>query len=367
MRVEIQRTALVFLAALSSACGSSDHVDLVHDLRLLAAKAEPPNEVLPVVLLPDGGALLLPSVPTHRGPLGTPPDSGAYDAGPLLVPMAITALVADPAGGGRPIQYQISVCAEVDSSTHRCLPSTPDYQLLSSGSAVPPDGKSVEINAAFVPSVKLLADAINLDTYHGIDGLNVPIDINVTAGAGDAGGEDDGVKLVVFTFPSLAQVFSDDGGPLVLPAPFSNPTIEDLAVDGTLWDPADAGLVLNDQLLGGPTGTKKSGVVTGAATTGFQFYPVPPADVDLDYTLPTFTGGTIDLTEAWRYHFYGTAGTFSPAASGGYNTAMSVANPIDSLWNPASTDPEQDVWFWIVVDNGRGGTDWIERHGHYVP
>ena len=74
----MQRTSMACLIALSlswlSGCGDLDPVDYVHDLRLLAVRAEPPDQALSV------------------GPELTV-SQGASD-------VQITALVADPNGQG---------------------------------------------------------------------------------------------------------------------------------------------------------------------------------------------------------------------------------------------------------------------------
>ena len=93
----------VALAAVG--CGELDTADRVHDLRLLAMKAEPPEQVLPVAFLADGGVVAY------------PPADGGTPRVPPLAPVTVTALVADPAGEGREVTYRFSTCAQLESDT----------------------------------------------------------------------------------------------------------------------------------------------------------------------------------------------------------------------------------------------------------
>jgi hypothetical protein len=59
-------------------------------------------------------------------------------------------------------------------------------------------------------------------------------------------------------------------------------------------------------------------------------------------------------------------GSFSPDETGGINVD-GQQDPQSTEWSTGTAQPEQDVYFWFVVRNGRGGESWQKRFLHYIP
>jgi hypothetical protein len=317
------RTAALAGAALAvaAACsGNLDTPDRVHDLRLLAVRADPPEEVIAVISLPDGGVF-----------------PALVDGGlPSLAPVGLTVLIADPDGGGRSVSWQMSVCAALDNDAGgRCTTDSPGYSMIGTGAIVVQD-VGAEPTATFQPDFGFLATALANDPYHGFGGLQVPVEVDISAGDESVAG----IKRVVFTLASGE-----------LPAPNQNPGLLGVTLNDAGWDP-DAGVTLSGTV---SKGNKTSGTNTVA--------PVPDPSLIETYTRPTFQGGTVTLTESWRYDFYTTGGTFGPASTGGARTGQTDVD-ITSNWTPLAGEVSGPVVVWIVVTDGRGGETWVVRHAN---
>jgi hypothetical protein len=91
-----------------------------------------------------------------------------------------------------------------------------------------------------------------------------------------------------------------------------------------------------------------------------------------DYVVPAFDLKPVHLHESWKFSWETTYGRFAPTTSGGTDFTGALAKP-RSEWIPRNDDGgthvlvEQDVGFWIVVRDGRGGESWIHRVAHFVP
>jgi hypothetical protein len=317
------------------ACGELDTADRVHDLRLLAMRAEPPEQVLPVAFLPDGGVVAYPS-----------PDGGAPRV-PPLAPVTVTALVADPLGAGREVTYRFSTCAQLESDTRRCTEDSPRYRVLAEG-AVTPSELGGEPSVTFTPSYALIGDIVRRDGLHGFGGINLPVQIEISAGEESVVG----FKRVAFQF-----------GPRPLPPPNQNPVFQGLDYNGATWaeDATPQFLATERPAREIPgTGTETDG---GTQVGSNRVTPrVDPARFE-EYDRPTFDGPPVHFIESWRYNFHATQGTFSPAATGGGgNATTGNDSSTASSWNtlPGQTTAGP-MTVWVVVRDGRGGESWIAR------
>lgn len=321
------RRALVLslVAALAlCACGSLDAPDRVHDLRLLAMRADPPEQVFALPLPLDAGALVGPDG-------GLDPGTAAALAGLQLQPVTVTALVADPRGAGRSIHYDFAYCSALVNN--RCDLADPHAFVVGAGDAVA-DGGYLELSVTFAPKLAVLAAAVQADPYHGFGFLPLPVQLSLTSG----GEEVVGFKRVLFTV-----VFQ--GEPV--PAPNQNPYIPALLLDGHLWS--------------------ASGPVAIADREGHTVSPVPVPDAEERYQRPQFQGGALTFRESWRYNFFATAGGFSPFGSGGQSNLTGAAAPTDSTWSPRKEDGAGRVTFFVVVRDGRGGEGWAVRSADFAP
>lgn len=349
---------LLVLAACSS--GSFPAIDRVTGLTVIAVKADPPDQT---VIYDAGGVFDL------LGPLGA--SSGRNP----IVPVKVTTLIADPGGGGRAIQVVFATCAQLDPTSHQCLPASPDYQVVGSGAYFPDAGPAIVASATFTPGEQLLGDALALDPLQGFGYLPIPLQVTASAGS------DQVVALKTLTFsppivypPGVPAALLDggiaipigDAGLRVIQPADVNPVMPPVTLNGVYWNP-DAG----------PPFIGFTGATIGPAT--------PPSAM-VPYFVPEFDGGLIPFTDYWSYEFYCTAGSFdSPRAGGGPRAGFSFAGGRGLLdagsptvndagetipgtqvqWSADAGVPSQLVYFWIVALDGRGGVDFTQLEAQY--
>jgi hypothetical protein len=99
----------------------------------------------------------------------------------------------------------------------------------------------------------------------------------------------------------------------------------------------------------------------------YDVSPVIPDGGEVAYSRATFEGGAIDFKESWRFSFLATAGAFSSFSTGGQTSVVGSVNPVDSSWSPKDEDGAQDVTYFVVVRDGRGGEGWTVRHARFAP
>ncbi|HUB08693.1 MAG TPA: hypothetical protein VMB50_16925 [Myxococcales bacterium] len=335
---------------LGAACTSGHFaaIDQVTGLTVLAVKADPPDQLV----VYDGGVLAL--------SLFHAADAGATMP---IARVTLSALVADPGGQGRGIQAVFATCAQLDPTTHQCLPQSPDYQVIGSGAYFPDGGPAIVATAAFTPGAQLLADALALDPLHGFGYLPLPVQVTAAAGADQS----IGVKTLTFSQPVTVSLALDggaaDGGSTLTQFPEENPVLTGLTLDGAEW-PVDAGPPAIGQ----------------AATIQPDRQPF-----ELVYFVPEVDGGLLPFTDVWSYEFYCTAGSFSSPRSGGgprpgfplgfglgrdagsvtVNQAGEVIPSTQVTWNADAGEPSGLVYFWVVALDGRGGVDFTQRTASY--
>lgn len=343
--------SLMWIALLAmTGCGDLDPETEVKDLRLLALRSEPPEQVFAVPFdlsqlanLLDGGLRNLGGgdggIPNLDGGLpnldGGLPSIPGFDLSSLVKPVTVTALVADPAGAGRPIQYEITTCSALDSSTSRCLPGSPKYAVLKAGEAFP-RAKWVELAVTFTPSLELLLDAQQKDPYRGFGGIWLPVQVSIQAGDEKVVG----FKRVVFT-----PYFSTN--PLTLPPANTNPFIPTMRVQGQLW--------------------ARDETFSFTSESRWEIAPEPVAALEEDYVRQTFTGELLPFKESWRYDFFATRGTFPVDQSGGSNAVLGIKNKVAVGWEPREGESSGEFDVLVVVRDGRGGENWTVRKGLYAP
>ncbi|MHB8878769.1 MAG: hypothetical protein ACYC8T_34140, partial [Myxococcaceae bacterium] len=151
---------LLALSAFAAGClGSQDNPTNVHDLRVLGMSFEPPELFAPVSL----------------AELGDPKAQVALRMA-WARPVTFTALIADPEGGGRKIEYELRACANRGDRT--CATYLQDSKRFTDGDT----GPGELVIGDFSPGATVLDDGDSLlqeawdqDTYKGLGGILMPV------------------------------------------------------------------------------------------------------------------------------------------------------------------------------------------------
>jgi hypothetical protein len=319
---------------LASGCAQGqDNPSTVHDLRVLGMRFEPPEVLMKgcdarlllgaVAGAADGGTIMLP--PQFQLLLGL------YASRPL----DFTALIADPAGAGRSLDYRLLGCA---NRGDRDCNNEGDFVELSSGTTT---GGELKLNVT--PGIQflddglatpLLLEVINQDTFKGLGGIRVPVVLELSAP--DTGEKIYAQKLMVYTcqfFPSMKQNVT--------------PELPGMTFDGELW----------------PDGEVKK-------VRGRQDFPMLPADfsaLEEEYVVPSLQLKPVNLTESWKVTWMTTSGTMTDYETGGTDL-VGTTERHNSKWRPDQSATEgKDVDFYFVVRDGRGGNSWLRRSLRWEP
>ncbi len=299
------RGAILFLVCFGACSDTLDGVGNVHDLRMLAMRADPPD----VLIVPNAG------------------------------PVTVTALIANPPGA-LPVTCTWTTCAAPEGETSRCEPSSPGFAVL--GSSTEMTGPlGAEPKVTFRPDPALLQTLRELDQFKGLLGLRQQVQLEIRAGNESVVG----FKRVVYT------VFT--GAPVMLNR---NPVVGPIEFNDAGW-PEDAGVVF---AIAAPRPPGPP-VPTGDARNLMAV--IEDRSLREDYVVRTFEGDTRTLTETWRYNFFASNGAFSPTQAGGANLLAADGGVIETRW--ARVDGEDGgsgpTTVWIVVRDGRGGESWAVR------
>jgi hypothetical protein len=326
------------LALLLAGCTEFDHPSTVKDLRILAIAAEPSEVIL------DG--------------------SGA------VPPIALTALVVDPAG--RPLQFAVRACANDPRA-----PNAPGSGSESSGNypaggargtvgsaRCPPDGPtSWTVSAAVTPgptgfgftlqlTAAQLEAALQADVFLGLLGkphggfdLGLPITVQLDVTAGDA--QATAIKRVIFWPRKLRDDQRANANPIIG------------RVD-TYFE-RDPGTLL-------PIGPREELADAPRAVRVDQRLWVEPAGAQAEPYLTTVVDRLTDETrvhevpaETLRFQFFATAGKFDPwetASELAFGGTPQSRVPLEAQYQPARAG---EVQIWIVARDERGGVSWTER------
>jgi hypothetical protein len=294
------------LLSLSLGCVEPEDVPSnVSDLRVLGVKLDPPE-----LMAPKCTEDILALTPTY--PRG----------------LNYTALIADPAGGGRAIESELLACASTEDRV--CATPGEFYRLdplrkISSGEL------SIDLGALGFPEDPLLKKVLEKDPYAGLGGVRVPLVLHLRAGGEDIYAQ----KLMLYS----CQYFSDQ-------TPNANPELPGVRLNGIAWGADDAPLLEGI----GP----------------FPMDPEPFEDRQESYVVPSFQLERIELRESWKIAWYADYGRFIPEETGGM--VFWGGSPRHQVeWSPPGDATERDVHFWVVVRDGRGGSSWVTRLAHYRP
>jgi hypothetical protein len=143
-------------------------------------------------------------------------------------------------------------------------------------------------------------------------------------------------KLMVYS----CQLFRDQTANM-------NPALPGLSVDGVPWDGGAPLTFLGDA---GP----------------FTMAPMDYLALEEGYVIPSLDLKPIYLKESWLWDWYTDVGSFSQAETGGTDIGGFAGQAV-TQWKPPERGNPQDVHFWVVVRDGRGGMAWLTRTAHYTP
>jgi hypothetical protein len=310
------------LAAAASGCLSiPDDPTTVHDLRVLGIAMDPPELMAPVCPTISGGGISIPQE-----------DLATYTA-----EVTLHALLVDPAGGGRPISYELFACSSLGDRT--CEKES-ETVLVTSGQTAPGVFSfTFRPGGILLPNgTPLLAQVLENDTvYHGLGGIRVPLVLHV----GAQGEEIFAQKIMLYS----CQFFADQRANLT-------PQLPGLTLNEGAWPADPEVLPLSGR---GP----------------FRTLPADLAPLQETYVVPSIpdqegTVSRIDLVESWKLYWYTDYGTFSSSITGGTD-ATGRESRHNNEWRLPATPEERDVTYWVVVRDGRGGLSWSTWRAHYTP
>lgn len=325
---------LAALLLLVGCIGSQDDPSQVHDLRVLGVQMDPPE----IMLMPPKGVSCfglfgaLAEAFSGGGDGGTPMIPPAVFA--YLQPVKMTWLIEDPDGGGRDINYEIRACASVSDLTCN---GDAGYVQLASGTTQPGELHYSNVLATQSPTDgggPLLLNVLNNDTYKGLGGIRVPVVIHVQAGEEEIFAQ----KLMVYS----CQIFPDM-------KPNVQPKLPGITIRGEEWKEGVTKLIKGSD---GPP----------------RIEPMDFTMAEEDYVVPSFSLTEVHLHESWKVSYAATVGRFSPSTTGGTDFSGTTDLQITD-WRPGNDGgiAEQDVDFWFIVRDGRGGESWLQRQAHYIP
>jgi hypothetical protein len=309
------------LAGLAAGCGSFQDPNVVVDLRVLAIRSEPPDQVVDIDL----------TRPVNPAELFA-----------QLVPTEVCALIADPTLDRR-LAWSMTVCPL--GGDDRC----DGTQLALAGGLVDDPDTTVpepQLCATIQPDaglLGLLADEIQGDALHGLGGVYYGVVLRV-------GGEDADRDLDQYAAKSLRI------SPRI-PMAFSanhNPTLE--RFDAMLEDGDPVTLPL------GRCPENPAPYVLRPATK-LRILPVESADTREAYVLPTLDGHAESFTESPTYQWIAGAGGYSAGSTGGPHDLAGNPAPLFSDYKSPSAEElggPTNVSLWIIQRDERLGVHWYE-------
>lgn len=324
------RTLLTAGCLAAAGCTTFQDPNLVVDLRVLAMRSEPADQVIDVDLT--------------RPPM--PADLLAQ-----LVPTEVCTLLADP-GLDRRLAWSMTMCPLTNDD--RCDDDRPQV-ALGGGVLDDPDTTVPEpsLCVTVMPDAGLLGvllDVLDHDELHGLGGLDYAVQLRIGGDGADRELDQYATKTLRVS-PRLTPAFAAN----------HNPQIDH--IDATLGDAAPAQLPLgrcreNPAPYELPPGTK------------LRLLPVEPEGAREVYVLPTLDGRTESFTESLTYQWVASAGGYSSGSTGGPRDLAGNPAPLFTDYKaPAARDLDgpTDVSLWIVQRDERLGVRWYEACVRVAP
>ncbi len=326
------------VAAAGVGCGKFADPNVVVDLRTLAMRADPPDQVIDVDLtqpvMPD--ALLA-----------------------QLVPTQVCALVADP-GNSRRLLWSMTMCALL--SNDRCDDDGPEVPL---GMGLMDDPETTvpepTMCATVMPDANLLAVlafVLEGDTLHGLGGVDYGVVLRVGGENGNRDLDQYAAKTLVVS-PRIPAARAAN----------HNPSLD--RIDAALEDGTPVALPL------GRCADNPAPYVL-APQTKLRLMPIESAGAREVYTVPTLDGRAETFTESLTYQWIASAGGLSRGSTGGPRDLSGNPPPLFSDYkSPATSDladqsdvqseGSNNVALWIIQRDERFGVHWYESCIHVAP
>jgi hypothetical protein len=319
----VKHAPLAIAVAAAAGCGKFQDPNVVVDLRTLAMRAEPPDQLIDVDLTqPVMPAALLAQ----------------------LVPAQVCALVADPSADRR-LLWSMTLCALL--STERCDDDGPEV-LLGMGLSDDPETTVPEprMCATVMPDANLLAllaFVVEDDALHGLGGVGYGVVLRVGGENGDRDLDQYAAKTLTVS-PHIPAARAAN----------RNPSLD--RIDASLDDGAPVAL---------PPGRCADNPAPYALAPGtkLRLRPVEAAGAREVYTVPTLDGHAETFTESLTYQWIAGAGGFSRGSTGGPRDLSGNPAPLFSDFkSPAASDlaGSTDVPLWIIQRDERLGVQWYE-------
>jgi len=296
----------LLLALLSGCTERTDNPTKVHDFRVLGMSTESPELMAPVCEATLEAAVVLGSEVTFR------------------------ALLVDPRDAERTIRYELFACSSAPASL--CDPED-ERVLLAEGTTLQGELElRIRPGATFLPDgTPLLQRVQERDAYKGLGGVRMPLVLHVTAGEDEVWAS----KLMVFNCPLVPGMAQN-----------RQPVLPGLRLRGEPW---------HEEVL--------------PVLRGEGPFEVTPEDFEAlqeDYVVPSFKLEPVALKESWEISWHATLGEFSPGETGGTEITGETERQ-RTEWRPPEGATEQEVTFWAVVRDGRGGQSWLQRRARWIP
>jgi hypothetical protein len=307
MKALLKYGGLLLLALVAGACVDvEDQPSKVVDFRVLGISTEKPELLAPTCDFTPEALDVLASEVTYR------------------------ALLVDPAGGGRPIQYTLWACA--DTEDRRCSDEAHRVKLAEGTTAPGELVLAIRPGAATVGDTPLLVRVQEADPYRGLGGIRMPLVLHAVAGDEEVYAQ----KLMVFWCPVVEGMREN-----------VQPVIPGLRLEDAPW--AEDAL---PELRGpGPF------VVTVDDVSALEE----------TYVVPGLRQDAVTLKEAWEISWHATLGEFSPQVTGGADFGGQQGRHRTEWEPPEDATEGGEVTFWAVVRDGRGGSSWVSRRARWSP
>ncbi|HEX3763124.1 MAG TPA: hypothetical protein VHW23_30715 [Kofleriaceae bacterium] len=326
------------VALVAAGCGKFQDPNVVVDLRTLAIRAEPAEQVIDVDLSqPVTPAALLAQ----------------------LVPTQVCALVADPAASRR-LLWSMTMCALL--SDDRCDDDGPQIPL---GMGLMDDPEATVPEPAMCVTImpdanllSVLAFELQDDTLHGLGGVDYGVVLRVGGENGNRDLDQYAAKTLVVS-PRIPAARAAN----------HNPSLD--AIDASLEDGTPVPLPL------GRCADNPAPYVL-ASQTKLRLRPIETAGAREVYTVPTLDGRAETFTESLTYQWIASAGGFSRGSTGGPHDLSGNPPPLFSDFkSPAASDLDDqgdresegshNVALWIIQRDERLGVQWYESCIHVAP
>ena len=323
---------LLVLGLAASCVSPQDNPTNLHDLRVLSVQLEPSEVLIPgcsaqLIAVAAAGAL-------DGGNVEVPPELQQLLIQYAATPVQYSALIYDTDGGTRPLRYRISACNSrvdrtcSDGGMNIDLKTGTTHGGVYTTTLVP--GAQI-----FDNGTPLLFEVVLADTYKGLGGVRVPLNLELVSD--DTGERLFVQKLMVYTcqfFPEMKQNIT--------------PELPGMTWNGEAW--------------------AEDEVKQWQGRDEVTFLPDDFTALQEAYTVPSLFLQPVNLVESWKVTWMTTGGTMASYETGGTDLGGQTERH-KNKWKPPQSDSatEQDIDFYFVVRDGRGGQSWLIRHAHWKP